>query len=75
MEAEKAASLAKLHKGLHSPIAEQRDAALKGVSELGELETIAELVRLLPNEALVGSAARHPTAPYDKNGIVFLNFQ
>jgi hypothetical protein len=46
MEAEKAASLAKLHKGLHSPIAEQRDAALKGVSELGELETIAELVRL-----------------------------
>jgi hypothetical protein len=46
MEAKKAAALAELHEGLHSVIAEQRDAALKRVSNEGELETIAELVRL-----------------------------
>jgi hypothetical protein len=46
MNAKKAHSLAELHEGLHSVVAERRDAALKRVAEEGELETIAELVKL-----------------------------
>lgn len=46
MEAKKAVALAELHEGLHSVLAERRDAALKRVQDEGELETIAELVRL-----------------------------
>ncbi len=46
MESKKAAALAELHEGLHSVVAERRDAALKRASDEGELETIPELVRL-----------------------------
>ena len=44
MESKKA--LAELHNGLHSPLSELRDAALKRVAQEGELDTISELVRL-----------------------------
>jgi len=44
MESKKA--LAELHSGLHSPLSELRDAALKRVAQEGELDTIPELVRL-----------------------------
>ncbi len=46
MSPKKTAALADLHAGLHSPLAERRDAALKRVAEEGELSTIPELVRL-----------------------------
>ena len=46
MSTKKAQALAELHAGLHSPVDERRDAALKRVASEGELETIAELVRL-----------------------------
>ena len=46
MEAKKAQALKELHEGLHSPLAERRDAALKRVAQEGELSTIPELIRL-----------------------------
>lgn len=46
MDPKKAALLADLHSGLHSPLVERRDAALKRVAEEGDLSTIPELVRL-----------------------------
>lgn len=46
MDSKKAQALADLHAGLHSPIVERRDAALKRVADEGELSTIGELVRL-----------------------------
>lgn len=46
MEAQRSQALLELHEGLHSPLTERRDAALKRVAEEGELSTIAELVRL-----------------------------
>ena len=45
MEAKKAAALAELHEGLHSVLSERR-CRLERVHREGELETIAELVRL-----------------------------
>ncbi len=46
MATKKALALAELHEGLHSPVEERRDAALKRVAAEGELATIGELVRL-----------------------------